>query len=476
MFVKPVSSILVKAKTNLANDKVTIPNNSAKYLSSEKFVKPGFSNICAYYPNVSFGISKLELTPGLFKYVAAIESNPLWEKLISRETGLYVKPNELRSEFSRDYDRILHSDGYNRMMGKTQVFSNPNSDITSTRILHVNQVSSVAESIAEFLGLNVKLTRAIALGHDIGHTPFGHEGEVVINSIINKFGLQSPYWNGCFWHEKNSLRFLDEIETKLDIHGFEANLGLTYAVRDGIVSHCGEVHENAIFPRKEYLDLKMIQKEKGKTRPQPFTWEGCVVKISDKVAYLGKDIEDSIRNGFLDPKKVEELNKIIEKETGLKFEEINNTVLIGHFVSDLCANSSPRVGLNFSEPTLKMINLIKDFNNKNIYEPKDFIQTPFCDLAINTIFNALNGCYKGKDTIAELVKGERNKYHLMSQFENWLIKYSDIDTEARESMKYGNKIIYSIDNEDDYKMAIIDFISSLTDKTAKKFYEEATFI
>lgn len=420
--------------------------------------------------NVSF--NGLVLKPNLFREVAAVETHPNWLKLIAREVELYTKSNETRSEFSRDYDRILHSNAYNRMMGKTQVFSHPSSDITSTRILHVNQVASIAENISDFLGLNSKLTRAIAIGHDVGHTPFGHGGESALSAIIKKHGIQSSYWQGSFWHEKNSLRFLDDIETKLNPQGHEQGLDLTYAVRDGVISHCGEVDENGLRPRNEHIDLRTIQKS---NRPQPFTWEGCVVKLSDKIAYLGKDLEDAISNGFLHPKKKQELIELIGEESGLHFGEINNTVLINHFITDLLNHSNPHDGLKFSEQTFKLMNAVKKFNYANIYMPKGKIQGPNYDLAINTIFDHLDGLYDGKNTLSVINKEKEIKPRLMSGFRDWLVKYSDIAPEERAAKKLNNKTLYSIDNPEDYKLSIIEYISSMTDKFAQKSFEEITF-
>ncbi len=419
-----------------------------------------------YKPSKLISFQKLS-APGLFKKVGAFEENPLWEKLIAREIPVLKKINELRSEFTRDYDRIIHSGGYNKLSGKTQVFSHPTSCTTSTRIHHVNQVASIAETLSNFFGLNTELTRAIATGHDLGHTPFGHGGERVLNNIMKEQGFTDG-----FWHEKNSLRIIDDIETKLDSKGNKTNLNMTYAVRDGIVSHCGEIDENGLIPRSEYIDLRQITKN---NRPQPFTWEGCVVKISDKIAYLGKDLEDAINNKFLPPKKQEELKQLVKKATGLHFEEINNTVLINHFISDLCSNSSPEKGLHFSHPTFELMNTIKKFNYQNIYLPKDAIQGPYYNLSINTIFNTINNYYKGRNTLEKLEQLKETKPALAESFSNWLIKYSNIATQERAARNYKNKILYDIDNPQDYKLAIVEYISSLTDKATTKIFDEIIF-
>lgn len=209
-----------------------------------------------------------------------------------------------RSEYERDYTRILHSLAYRRLKHKTQVFFNIDNDHICTRMEHVQHVESVSCTIAKYLGLNVDLTRAIAIGHDLGHAPFGHEGEVELTNIRKEFNLDK------FWHERNSLRMIDNIELLEDNQKNYKNLNLTYAVRDGIISHCGEVDENGIFPRKDAIDLNIFSRS---GEYQAYTWEGCVVKIADKIAYLGRDIEDAWRMNFIDKKKISELVKIPKK-------------------------------------------------------------------------------------------------------------------------------------------------------------------
>ena len=152
--------------------------------------------------------------------------HPHWEQAISRRQASPLKTDEIRSEFDRDNGRILHSLAYSRLKSKTQVFFHTNDDRICTRIEHVNHVISVSSTIARFLGLNSELTYAIAMGHDLGHAPFGHSGEVFLDEICQKQGL------GEFWHEKNSLHVVDNIELLQDTQGHFKNLNLTYAVRD----------------------------------------------------------------------------------------------------------------------------------------------------------------------------------------------------------------------------------------------------
>lgn len=236
---------------------------------------------------------------GSFSKVAANENNPKWENMIKRENILYGT-KDIRSPFERDFNRILHTNAYNRLKHKTQVFFSPENDHICTRIEHVNYVESISYTISNFLGLNSELTRAIACGHDVGHGPFGHVGEKII-SEISKRDI-----NENFWHEKNGLNILDNIEILENYETEKENLNLTYAVRDGIISHCGEVDENSLKPRDEAIALNEY---KYPNEYSPYTWEGCIVKISDKISYLGRDIDDAIEEKILLDEDLIELQK-----------------------------------------------------------------------------------------------------------------------------------------------------------------------
>ena len=141
-----------------------------------------------------------------FKEQSANSENPKWNKMIERQKELYSRENDLRTNFERDYTRVIHSNAYRRLKHKTQVFFSPESDHICTRIEHVTHVESISYTIAKNLGLNTELTRAIATAHDIGHSPFGHQGEKILSEISKK------YIGKSFWHEKNGLDFVDKIE------------------------------------------------------------------------------------------------------------------------------------------------------------------------------------------------------------------------------------------------------------------------
>ncbi|MBE0600529.1 MAG: HD domain-containing protein, partial [Firmicutes bacterium] len=322
-----------------------------------------------------------------FKDVAATPAHPKWEQLTARQGKLHYRADDIRSPFARDYTRILHSKAYRRLKHKTQVFFNIENDHICTRMEHVQHVESVATTIAKFLGLNEELTKAIATGHDLGHAPFGHQGEVVLKALAKqRLGLN-------FWHERNSLRFVDDIELLEDEYRKHKNLGLTYAVRDGIISHCGEVDENGLVPRRDLMDLQDFD-QPGKY--QAATWEGCVVKISDKIAYLGRDIEDAIHLGFLEQAQREELLVMARKNDA---NVMNTTVIMYNMITDICKNSSPDQGIALSHTMSRQLKDIKDFNYKYIYRhPRQEPFRKYSELVITQLFDLLEACYDGAHT------------------------------------------------------------------------------
>ena len=246
-----------------------------------------------------------------FEKVAANSLNHKWQDAVKREIPIYARGNSIRSDFDRDYTRLLHCQAFSRLKHKTQVFYSPHNDHVCTRMEHVLHVASVSDTIAKYLGLNTELTQAIATGHDLGHAPFGHTGEEILNSLMEQRpGANAPK---KFWHERNSLFFADYIETLPDPDGFERTLNLTYAVRDGIVCHCGEIDQQGLKPREENIPLYDI---KVPGFVQPFTWEGCIVKLSDKIAFLGRDLQDARRYHILDMGCYRQLREIVGSTIG----------------------------------------------------------------------------------------------------------------------------------------------------------------
>ena len=226
-------------------------------------------------------------------------------------------PSEMRTEFQRDRDRIIHSQSFRRLMNKTQVFLAPVGDHYRTRLTHTLEVTQIARIIARALRLNEDLTEAAALGHDLGHTPFGHAGEAA---------LQECYDAG-FTHYKQSLRVVDRLENNGE------GLNLTWEVRNGIVNHTG--------------------------KSMAATLEGVIVKFADRIAYINHDIDDACRAGVL---KTEDIPKDILSVLGERHSERINTM-----VTSIIESSYDRPYIMMSDKVGKATNDLRDFLFANVY-------------------------------------------------------------------------------------------------------------
>ncbi len=397
-----------------------------------------------------------------FQNVAIKPENPKWQESIARQIPIENKPGEIRTDFTRDYNRVLHCTAYRRLKHKTQVFFSPKDENVCTRIEHVNHVTAVSYTISENLGLNTELTNAIAIGHDLGHAPFGHSGENILKKIIKE------ELNDNFWHERNSLRVIDKIELLENSDAKLLNLNLTYAVRDGIVSHCGEVDEHSIIPRNENINLNDIRQPGSLP---PYTWEGCVVKISDKISYLGRDIEDALRMNILNDEQLSEFRDILGHT---KIKHLNNTTLMHNFVVDLCEHSSPEKGILLSDEFVYLMDEVKKFNYKYIYKHKRLNNyVKYADLIINTIYETLSELYEGVKTLENIDKSANIHPKLSDAFSRWL-KYYTLQLRWKNDSKFQNEILYDLTKRTDYIQAIIDFLASLTDRVAIELFEELT--
>lgn len=395
----------------------------------------------------------------LFKNETMNPNHSNWDKVISRNSPLSSRNSDIRTEFDRDYTRIIHSNAYRRLKHKTQVFFSPGNDHICTRIEHVTHVESISYTIASCLGLNTEFTKAIAVAHDLGHSPFGHSGEKILSEISKRdLGIS-------FWHEKNGLHFVDSIELLEGHDGYKKNLNLSYGIRDGIISHCGEITENTLRPREAFIDLDDYHYP---NQYAPYTWEGCVIKIADKISYLGRDIEDAITLGILD-NHLQELYDLLNYN--LSYQKLNNSNIINYLVTDLCKNSSPEKGLCFSHKAFDLINKIKDFNYKNIYF-SDRIRPSnnFFKLVLNEIYDKLKNCFEEENTLNNVQKLEKFYPNLSNGFYDFLENYADFGN--REELKLKNKIVFDIKNKEDFYKAILTYISGMTDNFAIKIYNE----
>jgi len=242
------------------------------------------------------------------------------------------QPSETRTEFARDRDRILHSKSFRRLKYKTQVFFSPAGDHYRTRLSHTLEVAQIARTISRALRLNEDLTEAIALGHDVGHAPFGHAGERALDALVP----------GGFIHSQQSLRVLEVLEK--DGKG----LNLTWEVRDGISYH--SKHE-------ESVSEPLIS--------MPSTLEGCVVRVADAIAYLNADIDDAIRAGLITFHDLpQEAIAVLGSSHGERIEAMVHSIIRESWgISEGDSSATIRM----ESKLLKATDILRDFMFKNVY-------------------------------------------------------------------------------------------------------------
>jgi dGTPase len=243
------------------------------------------------------------------------------------------EPCTIRTCFQRDRDRIIHSKSFRRLNHKTQVFIAPEEDHYRTRLTHTFEVMQIARNIARALALNEDLAEAISLGHDLGHTPFGHAGEEALDKAYREFDAAAH-----FHHAEQSLRVVDILERN------GAGLNLTWEVRDGILHHTKGMED---FPLS------------GSGRPRPATLEGQVVMFADRIAYVNHDVDDALRAGLL---RQEEIPKSVSDRLGTALRD-----RIDIMIRDIVANSRGKEELVMSAPILEAMDELKDFLYEKVY-------------------------------------------------------------------------------------------------------------
>ncbi len=264
-----------------------------------------------------------------------------------------VIDDDFRAPYYRDSDRIVYSLSYTRYMDKTQVFSFNENDNISKRMTHVQMVAKIARTIGRALRLNEDLIEAAALGHDLGHVPFGHAGERILDEISQEVG------EGYFNHNIQSVRTLMVLEN----NGVGSNI--TLQVLDAIMCHNGELELQEYRPKKKTKEEFLAEYEKTYSDADavktlvPMTLEGCVVRVSDIIAYIGRDIEDAVRMGVISE---EEIPYEISSVLGVTNREIINTINV-----DLITNSLDKDYLCMSDDVFKAIKKLKAFNYEHIY-------------------------------------------------------------------------------------------------------------
>ncbi|MFA8343503.1 MAG: deoxyguanosinetriphosphate triphosphohydrolase family protein [Rhodothermaceae bacterium] len=276
--------------------------------------------------------------------------NPLPKEICQERTR--PRKEDIRGDYFRDQTAIIHSMPFRRLKHKTQVFFAPQNDHVCTRIEHVMHVASIAATICKGLmkhgwDLDPELAYAVGLGHDMGHPPFGHAGEKTLNKILGG--------GNSFVHEVNSYRIAEYLANN------GKGLNLTYAVKDGIICHNGEKFEQELKPEQEKKDLDIITSRRYIAN----TYEGVIVRFSDKIAYLGRDIEDAIIAGFI---KIKDVPEQVKKQLGSKNGEIINTL-----VEDVIKNSKDGDSIKFSDEKFEMLRALRNFNYKYIYGHQEIV-------------------------------------------------------------------------------------------------------
>lgn len=273
--------------------------------------------------------------------------------LDSAAIRLKKEEKDIRPEYFRDIDRIIWSKSYFRYMDKTQVFTIKDNDHISRRMSHVQMVSKIARTIGRALSLNEDLIEAMSLGHDLGHVPFGHLGETYLNELSEKHN------EGIFMHNVQSVRNLMNLEKN------GKGLNITIQVLDGILCHNGELILDEYRPIEKTKDEFLKEYEncyKSKENIislRPMTLEGCVVRISDVISYIGQDIEDAITMNILDPKEL--------PESIMEILGNNNGDIVTTLVLDIIENSMNKPYITMSKEKMKALNDLQKFNYENIY-------------------------------------------------------------------------------------------------------------
>ncbi|KKN52859.1 hypothetical protein LCGC14_0608270 [marine sediment metagenome] len=284
--------------------------------------------------------------------------------LDSEAIRFYEEESEdIRPPFFRDVDRIVHSRAYARYIDKSQVFFEINNANITHRSLHVTIVSRIARQIGRVLRLNTDLIEAIALGHDIGHAPYGHLGEEILNEISKDYDM------GTFIHNAQGIRWLSYLEKRFPEKPAQG-LNLSLQVLDGILCHDGEVNEQKLKPIKrngKTLDEHIKEYDdcfkENKIKRIPMTYEGIVARFADTISYIGRDIEDAILLKLIDRKQIPKSCVYVLGNT--------NARIINTLITDLLNYSLDNDVIGYSDVTFQALKELKTFNYENIYTRRD---------------------------------------------------------------------------------------------------------
>lgn len=344
---------------------------------------------------------------------------------------IMVRPDDatdLRGHFFRDTTAIVHSYPFRRMKNKTQVFFAPRNDHICTRIEHVMHVSTIAATICRALNLDVDLAWAIGMGHDLGHTPFGHLGETILSRLR---GIEG------FRHEIYSLRVVDHLAN------YGRGLNLTYAVRDGIINHCGEKFEQCLEPDHRQKDLSAITRRNH----LPSTWEGVVVRMSDKIAYLGRDLEDALQLGLIRRDEI--------PVEGRRVLGDNNSAIIDTLVNDLIHASMDTGVVGFSDAVYHAFVQVKDFNYRRIYtSPALAGYHQYFERILDTLFTYLHDLFERYGADDARYRAENNTF---------AVRFGDYVQKMQP---------FYLGEESPPEQVVFDYIAGMTDDFAIESVQE----
>ena len=305
--------------------------------------------------------------------MSRVPANPLTLEQCTQR--MYPRHEDVRGPYFRDQTAIIHSTPFARLKHKAQVFFAPENDHICTRIEHVLHVATVAATLCRGLSaqgwqLDSDLAYTIGMGHDLGHAPFGHCGERTLASLV-------PAGVG-FTHEQHSLRVVDHLARS------GRGLNLTLAVRDGILCHNGESVEQTLSPDVIFR----LPEHKARLRDRkPATWEGCAVRFADKIAYLGRDLEDAVKAGFV---TLQDLPGEIRWELGTTNGEIINTLVI-----DLIETSAKNGIMGFSDEKYHLFRQMRSFNYRNIYMHRAIMRyEKYCAEILRMLYHHFAGIYE----------------------------------------------------------------------------------
>lgn len=381
-----------------------------------------------------------------------------------------------REEFQRDRDRVMHSRSFRRLMHKTQIFNANMGDHYRNRLTHTLEVSQIARSIGKVLGLNDELIEAIALGHDLGHTPFGHVGERTLSDLLSQKVVDKvePIHEG-FRHNFQSLRVVDQLETRCEDY---AGINLTLAVREGILKHTKTMLKSGViinYPEMDftYMDINLPS----------FTLEGQVVAISDEVAQCTHDLEDGVRSKIVGFGNIldDQLIKKVMNEYGVNLNSNTTTpaydtrnfiikYMVGYLISDICTESMKRIDNYCKKSVPSFASEIDVFKEKCIAFSKD------TELLVKELSNKITSLVICSEQIS--ISDAKSEYMIKQLFKAYYVHPKQLPDYVigkycrRRGLKFDRKSLIDSELISDtiFVRAICDHIAGMTDQFASREY------